>query len=116
MPPPTRSPARKGLDLHGKMQRLLSMDFGPKSHKVQLSDEDRSLLDEVIEKRKAVLGVSKSQEFIIVKKRENRFWALSRSTGSSPNRDMAERRNLEHSKTNALDVMDGLDVPFLEPN
>ncbi|PON93902.1 hypothetical protein TorRG33x02_102920 [Trema orientale] len=111
-PLPTRSPTRKGLDLHSKMQRFLSIDFRTKTHKVQVSQEDRNLLDDVMGRRKGVLGVSKSQEFIIVKKRENRFWALSRSTGSSPNREMAERRNMEHSKTNVLDVMDGLDITF----
>ncbi|PON70714.1 hypothetical protein PanWU01x14_077400 [Parasponia andersonii] len=111
-PLPSRSPTRKGLDLHSNMQRFLSIDLSTKTHRVQVSQEDRNLLDDVMGRRKGVLGVSKSQEFIIVKKRDNRFWALSRSTGSSPNREMAERRNMEHSKTNVLDVMDGLDITF----
>ncbi|XP_062099395.1 protein PSK SIMULATOR 2 [Humulus lupulus] len=109
--PPARSPTRKGVNLPGRMQRLLSLDFGIKSHKAQLSQEDRNLLDDVTGRRKGILGVSKSQEFIIVKKRDNRFWALSRSTGSSPNREMAARRNSEHCN-NVLDVMDGLDTTF----
>ena len=111
-PLPTRSPTRKGSDLHSKMQRFLSIDFSTKSNKVQLSQEERNLLDEVIGRRKGILGVSKSQEFIIVNKKENRFWALSKSTGSSPSREITARRNLEHSRANVLDVMDGLDLTF----
>lgn len=109
-PLPTRSPTRKGLNLHSKMQRFLSMDLSTKPHKVQLSQEDRYLLEEVIGRRKGVLGVSKSQEFVISKSRETRFWTRSRSTGSSPDREVPARRCPERSRTDVLDVMDGLDL------
>ncbi|KAL5557875.1 hypothetical protein UlMin_034086 [Ulmus minor] len=103
----TRSPTRKGLDLHGKMQRLLSNDPSNKTDNAQLSQEDRKLLDEVMARR-GVPGISKSQELIITK-REIGLWFWSRSMGRSPGREVAARRNLEHSKSNVLDVMDGLD-------
>lgn len=109
-PLPTRSPTRKGLALQSRLQRFLSMDLGDKLHEVEISPEDRNLLDEVMGRRRGVLGVSKSQEFVIDKKRETRVLARSRSTGSSPDEEVPGRRCFERSKTNVLDVMDGLDL------
>ncbi|KAK3007659.1 hypothetical protein RJ639_014301 [Escallonia herrerae] len=97
---PFRSPTRKGLNLPSlnNNRRI--------HHGVQLSSEDRNLLEEVMKRRRLVPGVSKSQEFVMAKKRNTKVWALSRSTGSSP------RKKLEHAKASILDVLDGLDTTF----
>eukprot|EP00258_Populus_trichocarpa_P042071 XP_024458090.1 uncharacterized protein LOC7477678 isoform X2 [Populus trichocarpa] len=94
-----RSPSRKGPVFHATTPRLQSLNHG-----AQLSQEDRDLLANVCQRR-SVLGRSKSQEFLVDKKR-GQVWTLSRSTGNSP---VAARQKLEHKKTNILDVMDGLD-------
>ncbi|XP_073035676.1 protein PSK SIMULATOR 2-like isoform X2 [Primulina eburnea] len=99
-PLPTTSPTRKEFSLYAKNIEL---------HKYKISLEDRNLLEEVMKRRKPALGLSKSQEFGMVKTRKNKVWSLSRSTGSSP------RRELNHPKADALDILDGLDSTFLAP-
>lgn len=74
-PLPARSPS-------SNMQRLPSMNYSTKSFKVQLSQADKDLLEDVCWNR-LVPGVSKSQEF----EKGCKVWPLSRSAGSSPNRD-----------------------------
>nr|POE88509.1 hypothetical protein CFP56_66677 [Quercus suber] len=86
-PQPLRTPARKALDFHSKMQHFLPMNCSSKIHGIQLSQEDRNLLDEVIGSLR-VPGISKSQEFGTAKKSETTGWPLSRSTGSSPSREL----------------------------
>uniref|UniRef100_A0A5B6ZDQ4 Uncharacterized protein n=1 Tax=Davidia involucrata TaxID=16924 RepID=A0A5B6ZDQ4_DAVIN len=103
---PVRSPTRKGLIFQPEMQRLPSFSDFHKTHIVQLSPEDRNLLEEVMRRRRLVPGVSKSQEFAMAKNRGSKVWALSRSAGSSPNRE------LESPKSSVLDVLDGLDTTF----
>uniref|UniRef100_A0A5B6ZB92 DUF668 domain-containing protein n=1 Tax=Davidia involucrata TaxID=16924 RepID=A0A5B6ZB92_DAVIN len=103
---PVRSPTRKGLIFQPEMQRLPSFSDFHKTHIVQLSPEDRNLLEEVMRRRRLVPGVSKSQEFAMAKNRGSKVWALSRSAGSSPNRE------LERPKSSVLDVLDGLDTTF----
>ncbi|KAL8059224.1 hypothetical protein ABFX02_03G071900 [Erythranthe guttata] len=75
--------------------------------KVQLSSEDRNLLDDVMTRRKLVPGLSKSQEFVVVKNKKSKIWAMSRSTGSSPRRGL-----MKHQKEDVLDILDGLDSSF----
>lgn len=82
-----------------------------KTHKVQLSSEDRNLLEDVIKRRNLVPGLSKSQEFAVVKSKKNKVWALSRSTGSSPRRGTMHRSE----DADVLDVLDGLDSSFSVP-
>lgn len=115
---PTRSPTRKGLDIHSNMQQFLSKTYNTKSQRVQLSEEDRNLLDEVLGRMKRVPGISKSQEFAIGDKKRTRLWAFSKSTGSSPSRELSARgkdqqqqQQLKSSLSN-LDVMDGLDSVY----
>lgn len=108
-PLPIRSPTRRGLDLHSKMQRMQSMDYSTnKTRRIQLSEEDRNLLDDVIGRMKRVPGISKSQEFAMSKKRGTKAWALSKSTGSSPPRELNAGGNIDQPKANPLDVIDGL--------
>ncbi|KAL8201899.1 hypothetical protein R6Q57_011046 [Mikania cordata] len=87
--PATRSPVSNGSLTDGQLQR------------VKISLEDKDLLEEVSKRRTVVPGVSKSQEFVIVKKKK-RVFASSRSMGSSPLRDF------KHANVNMLDVLDGL--------
>lgn len=92
---------------HSKMQRqFLSLNSGTKPRKVELSEQDRKLLSKV-SGRRLVPGISKSQEFPLGKNKRIKVWALSRSAGNSPDR---ARKSCKHSKTNILDVMDGLDL------
>ncbi|KAL4578963.1 hypothetical protein LXL04_015098 [Taraxacum kok-saghyz] len=76
-------------------------NVGP--NRVEISSEDKNLLEEVTKRRTVVRGVSKSQEFVMVKKR---VFVSSRSMGSSP------RRDLKNSNANMLDVLDGLGTNF----
>ncbi|KZV39721.1 hypothetical protein F511_14188 [Dorcoceras hygrometricum] len=99
-PLPTSPPTRKESNAHAKSL---------KPHEYKISLEDRNLLEEVMKKRKLALGLSKSQEFAVVKTRKNKVFSSSRSTGSSP------RRELNHPKADALDILDGLDSSFLAP-
>lgn len=77
-----------------------------KVQRIQISMEDRNLLEEVMKRRMLVPGISKSQEFVMVKKRSKVF-AASRSMGSSPRRDQ-----LGFTNADMLDVLDGLDTSF----
>ncbi|KAL4650196.1 hypothetical protein ACB092_01G069500 [Castanea dentata] len=109
-PQPLRSPTRKALYFHSKMQHFLSMNCSSKIHGIQLSQEDRNLLDEVIGSLR-VPGISKSQEFGTAKKSETTVWPLSRSTGSSPSRELGA---IQDFKTDVKDIMDGLEYIFSE--
>nr|XP_018627972.1 uncharacterized protein LOC104101245 isoform X5 [Nicotiana tomentosiformis] len=72
---PERSP-RKGLVLHTEM-----MNNDTKTSNVQLSLEDRNLLEEVMKRGMLVPGISKSQELVMPKKRTKQVLARSRSAG-----------------------------------
>jgi hypothetical protein len=88
---------------------MLSVDYSTnKSRRIQLSEEDQNLLDDVIGRMKRVPGISKSQDFAMSKKKGTRAWALSKSTGSSPPRELNARGNLDQPRANSLDIMDGL--------
>ncbi|KAI3796966.1 hypothetical protein L1987_39653 [Smallanthus sonchifolius] len=92
---PTRSPISKGsLTLHPDGQL----------RPIKISPEDQNLLEEVTKRRTVVPGVSKSQEFVMVKKKK-RVFASSRSMGSSP-------RGLKYANANMLDVLDGLGTTY----
>ncbi|GFY95790.1 hypothetical protein Acr_11g0000960 [Actinidia rufa] len=86
----------------------LARDNSRKTSSVQLSPEDRSLLEDVMNRRKLVPGISKSQEFASAKKSRSKIRAPSRSTGNSPSRKLERPK----SKSSVLDVMDGLDTTF----
>ncbi|KAL6574420.1 hypothetical protein OROHE_001324 [Orobanche hederae] len=92
----TRSPTRKGSNANPNNVR--------KVNGVEISSEDRHLLEDVSKRRNLVPGLSKSQEFVMVKNnKKSKIWALSRSTGSSP------RIATKHQKADVLDILDGLD-------
>lgn len=92
---PGRSPSNpSGLKINGKFQR------------VQISLEDKNLLEKVMKRRMLVPGISKSQEFVIVKKKKASVFASSRSMGSSP------RREPGYTNADMLDVLDGLGTAF----
>jgi len=109
-PLPLRSPTHKALDFHSKMQHSVSMNYSSKTHGIQLSQEDKNLLDEVIGSLR-VPGNSKSQDFAMAEERGTRVWPLSRSTGSSPTRKLGAKQNL---KTDVLDIMDRLEIIISE--
>ncbi|XP_059633718.1 protein PSK SIMULATOR 2-like isoform X2 [Cornus florida] len=107
---PLRSPTHKGLFLQSGVQRLPSFSDSFQGQRVQISPEDRNLLEEVMSRRRLVPGISKSQEFSKAKQIGTKVWAMSRSTGCSP------RRQLERPKSSVLDVLDGLDAAFCDPS
>lgn len=98
---PGRSPTRKGLNL----QTELMMNTNSKTPKIQISLEDRTLLEKVMKQKCLVPGRSKSQEFLLPKNRQ-KVWALSRSMGNSP------RTDFQHPKATVLDILDGLHQHF----
>ncbi|KVI05217.1 Protein of unknown function DUF3475 [Cynara cardunculus var. scolymus] len=93
--PPTITNNNNGLKTYGKVQR------------VQISLEDRNLLEEVMKRRMLVPGISKSQEIVVVKKKRGQVFASSRSMGSSPRRESGGYTN-----ANMLDMLDGLGTGF----
>ncbi|KAH1065808.1 hypothetical protein J1N35_030795 [Gossypium stocksii] len=108
-PKPVRSPTYKGFVFHSKMQRFLSLKDGTKVQRIELCEEERNLLNKVTARR-LIPGVSKSQELPLGKSKGIKVWALSRSTGNSPDRSFRARTLLKHPHSNILDVMDGLDL------
>ncbi|KAB2082399.1 hypothetical protein ES319_A05G194600v1 [Gossypium barbadense] len=108
-PKPVRSPTYKGFVFHSKMQRFLSLKDGSKVQRIELCEEERNLLNKVTARR-MVPGISKSQELPLGKSKGIKVWALSRSTGNTPDRSFRTRNLLKHSHSNILDVMDGLDL------
>ncbi|KAK9270567.1 hypothetical protein L1049_026148 [Liquidambar formosana] len=110
-PLPNRSPTSKGLVFQSNLQRLPSLNYNAKTHGVQLSQEERNLVEDVCQRR-LFPGLSKSQEFVVAKNRGTKVWALSRSTGSSPSRELSKTWDLEHPRTNVFDVADGLNTTF----
>ncbi|KAK5831645.1 Polyribonucleotide nucleotidyltransferase [Gossypium arboreum] len=112
-PKPVRSPTYKGFVFHSKMQRFLSLKDGSKVQRIELCEEERNLLNKVTARR-LVPGISKSQELPLGKSKGIKVWALSRSTGNSPDRSFRTRNLLKHSHSNILDVMDGLDLATSE--
>lgn len=77
------------------------MNTNSKTPKIQISLEDRTLLEKVMKQKCLVPGRSKSQEFLLPKNRQ-KVWALSRSMGNSP------RTDFQHPKATVLDILDGL--------
>ncbi|XP_031403675.1 uncharacterized protein LOC116213017 isoform X1 [Punica granatum] len=99
---------------HPKMQQFPPINYSvqkpdlPKKAEVKLSQEDRNLLEEVC-RRRSVPGISKSQSLTVSrKKRRGKVCPLSRSTGSSPSREMGERPVSKHPSIDVLDLIDGL--------
>ncbi|KAI8548945.1 hypothetical protein RHMOL_Rhmol07G0313000 [Rhododendron molle] len=93
---PVKSPNHPGVNLQP-----------PKTSSVQLSPEDKNLLEQVMSRRRLVPGISKSQEFPFGKG-GSKVWDVSRSTGNSP----TKRLDRPKSSSSVLDVMDGLGAPF----
>ncbi|KAJ0024839.1 hypothetical protein Pint_09370 [Pistacia integerrima] len=68
-PLPTRSPFNKETALLSKMQRIRSLNNCAKTQWIQISQEERNLLDKV-NGRRIIPGISKSQEFVIAERTE----------------------------------------------
>ncbi|OVA18551.1 Protein of unknown function DUF668 [Macleaya cordata] len=76
---------------------------------LQLSPDVQDMLEDV-SWRRLIPGISKSQEFTAGSKRRTiKNTRMSKSSGSSPTREI-NTTNLEHTKNNILDVIDGLDT------
>lgn len=102
---PTQSPPtmNNGLIMHSDLSQLKA---NGKPQRVQISMEDKNLLEKVMKRRMLVPGISKSQEFVMVKKKRASVFASSRSMGSSPRRETA------YTNADMLDVLDGLGPNF----
>ncbi|KAH7567127.1 hypothetical protein ACOSP7_011139 [Xanthoceras sorbifolium] len=108
LPQPASFPTGKGKVLHSNMQRNPSLNNFTKPRMIQLSEEERNMLDKACRKG-LVLGRSKSLDFAILKK-VNKVCARTRSAGNSPTKGINPRPCSENP--NLLDVMDGLDPRF----
>ncbi|XP_076943683.1 protein PSK SIMULATOR 2-like [Bidens hawaiensis] len=101
---PARSPPNNnsdtGLIVGSNPSRL---KVNGKLQWVQISLEDRKLLEKVMKRGMLVPGISKSQEF---KKKRSAVFASSRSMGSSP------RREPGYANADLLDVLDGLGTTY----
>lgn len=106
--PIIRSPTQKSIFLQSKMQQFSPVDCDNKTQRIKLTDEERKLLNNLMNCRKLNLAMSKSQEFPCGKKKASRVHALSRSTENSPQRDLNPRKSMPLQRNNMLDVMDGL--------
>nr|GEV11454.1 hypothetical protein [Tanacetum cinerariifolium] len=102
---PTQSPptTNNGQIMRSDPSRLKA---NGKPQRVQISMEDKNLLEKVMKRRMLVPGISKSQEFVMVKKKRASVFASSRSMGSSP------RRETTYTNADMLDVLDGLGPTF----
>ncbi|OWM80921.1 uncharacterized protein LOC116191991 isoform X2 [Punica granatum] len=76
-----------------------------KAKGTELSEEDREMLNRAC-RRKLVPGISKSQEFPRDNRTRSRVFAISRSMGSSPNREFDTRRGSPYQEINVLDGLD----------
>jgi hypothetical protein len=100
-----RDKGRKAVPVHSPIRKgLRNNSIKVNGAETQLTTDDKNLLEEVMKPRRLIGGLSKSQEFSMGKK--TKLWGLSRSTGSSP------RRELEYTKSSLLDILDGLDTTF----
>ncbi|KAJ0492868.1 hypothetical protein HanIR_Chr12g0579651 [Helianthus annuus] len=98
---PARSPNNdNGLITGSNPSRLKA---NGKLQRVQISLEDRNLLEMVMKRTMLVPGISKSQEF---KRKRSAVFASSRSMGSSP------RREPGYANADILDVLDGLGTTY----
>lgn len=85
-----------------------------RSRTVELSEQDKSLIENSMKRVGAVRGRSKSADLEEWKKREGTNRWLSRSAGNSPARGFAGRLFPGRSLVNLLDLMDGLEYSFSE--
>ncbi|GLT91992.1 hypothetical protein SLE2022_098510 [Rubroshorea leprosula] len=108
-PQPVRSPTQKTITFQPKMLQFPPFNYGPKTQVIELSQEERILLNK-LNRRRLNPGISRSQEFPIGEKKGSRVWALSRSADNSPQGDLTPW-SLEHQKT-MIDVMDDLFYNF----
>ncbi|GLT58171.1 hypothetical protein SLA2020_310900 [Shorea laevis] len=108
-PQPVRSPTQKTITFQTKMHQFLPLNNGPKTQVVELSQEDRILLNK-LNRRRLNPGISRSQEFPIAEEKGSRVWALSRTADNSPEGNLTPW-SLDHQKT-MIDVMDDLFYNF----
>lgn len=107
---PVRSKSCGGMLRHDNKQDASHSSNGESGNVFELSEDDREILKRV-DSKKVVLGRSKSQELVIVKREERGGKAnrgLSRSSGNSPSREFNVALELQLERTKVLDILDGL--------
>lgn len=109
---PLQSPSKKILLLHSAMKKFPSPYDGSKSLRVELSEEERILLER-ISVRKLIPGISKSQEFAKNGQKMSKSWRWSRSMESSPYKESTKTRRLELLEGDEFNMRSGgLEAPF----
>lgn len=78
-----QSPSKKILMLNPPITRFPSLSGVSKPMKIELTEEDRKLL-EIMSKTRNTPGISKSQEFGKTSHRIPKSWSWSKSSESSP--------------------------------
>lgn len=104
---PVRCPSQKAIVL-----LLETPDDPPRKSQnnlvLQLSQDIQDMLADV-SSRRLNPGRSRSQEFMSCsKRRTTKKLRMIKSSGSSPTRDFNTANSMDHTKTNILDVIDGL--------
>jgi len=109
---PLQSPSKKILVLHSTMKKFASPYDGNKPLKVELSEEDRILLER-ISMRKLIPSMSKSQEFAKNGQKMSKSWRWSRSMESSPCKESTKTHRADLLEGDEFDMKSGgLEAPF----
>ncbi|KAL2895473.1 DNA ligase [Bienertia sinuspersici] len=108
-----RSPSKKILVLSSPMKRFPSINDSNKPLRVDLTEEDRKLL-ELMSKAKLTPGISKSQELgKVSSKRRSKSWTWSKSSENSPYIEPRPHRAESYCDDGYLEVMSGgIEAPF----
>ncbi|KMT00281.1 hypothetical protein BVRB_1g016360 [Beta vulgaris subsp. vulgaris] len=110
--PPLQSPSKKILVLNSPMKRFPSLYDGNKPLRVELTREDRKLL-EIMSQTKRAPGISKSQELGKASQKVTKTWTWSKSLETSPDTEPRSHRIANYYDDGYLDVMSGgIEAPF----
>ncbi|KAL8130685.1 hypothetical protein V2J09_019840 [Rumex salicifolius] len=106
---PERTSVLKGPPVHSAMKRF---SFGGgKPIVVELSEEERSLLQKVSQIQ-PLLNISKSQDFSSIRRRSFKLRASCRSTGSSPSKEYSRKEAEFDDDDSDLEVLNRLDLAY----
>ncbi|CAO2817664.1 unnamed protein product [Amaranthus hypochondriacus] len=110
--PPFQSPNKKILVLNSPITRFPSLNDSNKPVRVELTEEDRRLL-EIMSKSRIAPGISKSQEFGKTSQRITKSWTWSKSSDNSPYTEPRPRGTDNYYNKGYLDMMTGgIEAPF----
>ncbi|XP_056686935.1 protein PSK SIMULATOR 2 [Spinacia oleracea] len=111
--PLLQSPSKKILVLSSPSKRFPSLHDDNKPLRVELTEEDRNLLEIMSRSKRTTPGISKSQEFGKTSQRMGKSWTWSKSSESSPYKEPRSLCTVNYYDIGYLDVMSGgIEAPF----